>query len=50
MEVIDSDKLLSYLEEKINIPITKEVFNNFIKNQENLKLNAEISYFLSNFC
>ena len=50
LEVIDTDKLLSYLEEKINVPITKEIFNNFINNQENLKLNAEIYYFLLNFC
>ena len=49
LEVIDADKLLSYLELKINIPITKEIFNNFIKNEGNMKLNAEISYFLLNF-
>ena len=50
LEVMDIDKLLSYLEEKINIPITKEIFNNFIKNEQNMKLNAEINYFLLNFC
>lgn len=49
LEVLDTDKLLSYLEEKINIPITKEIFNNFINNEQNMKLNAEISYFLLNF-
>lgn len=48
LEVLDTDKLLSYLEEKINIPITKEIFNNFINNEQNMKLNAEISYFLLN--
>lgn len=49
LEVLDTDKLLSYLEEKINVPITKETFNNFINNKQNMKLNAEISYFLLNF-
>ena len=49
LEIMDTHKLLSYLEEKINIPITKEIINNFINLKGNMKLNAEISYFLLNF-